>query len=100
MAKKKTKKSVKKVKKAKPFKFSRGSNLFLILGIASFLALIFMIVIFFNERLGITPWMSVIFLDNFTEGENWILFMTSIIGAFFIATLTLFFLFRKTIRMD
>jgi len=99
MAKKKTKKK-REIKKAKSFKFSKGRNIFLILGIASFLGLIFMIAMFFNERLGITPWMSVIFLDNFTEGENWILFMTSIIGAFFIATLTLFFLFRKTIRID
>jgi len=75
-------------------------NIFLLLGIASFMGLIFMVIFFFNERLGITPWLSVIFLDNFTEGENWILFMISIIFAFFVGILTIYLIFRRNIKVN
>lgn len=70
-----------------------------VLGISVFLALIFMLVIFVNEQLGITPFLGIFYIDHLSEGENWILFMGSIIFAFFIGVLTIWVIFRHYRRI-
>jgi len=90
----------KRNKKGSKSSFFTFSEIFLLLGISVIVALFFMVVIFFNERLGITPWLSVVFLDHFTEGENWILFMISIILSFFISILVIVTIFKSRVRLD
>jgi hypothetical protein len=71
-------------------------SIFMNLGIAVFIALIFMIVMFSGERLGTQPWLSLSYMPGMTEAENIILFVASVIFAFFIAiTLINIILFSK-----
>lgn len=61
-----------------------------ILGLSNILALIFMTIYFSFEQLGVTPFLSLIYLDNIPEGDNWILFLTSILLAFFLGLLLIY----------
>lgn len=60
-------------------------RIFFILGLSTFIGMIFMFVIFGSERAGTTPWWQVAILPGMTEGENWLFFIGSFIFALFIA---------------
>lgn len=68
--------------------------LFALLGLAMFMTLIFMILWFAGEKLGIVPVLSVWNIDGLTEGENWIVFMASFVLIWYIGLLILWFIYR------
>jgi len=47
-------------------------RIFFILGLSTFIGMIFMFVIFGSERAGTSPWWQVSILPGMTEGENWL----------------------------
>lgn len=105
MAKKQPKRKTKKSNKKKPVtkvtktkktvtKANKGGSnisnifnpkhIFFILGLSTFMGLIFMFVIYGSERAGTTPWWQVSILPNMTEGESWLFFIGTVLFAFFI----------------
>jgi hypothetical protein len=72
---------------AEAMKANPSRNVFLILGLGTFTAFIFILIYFIGERTGIFPVLSVITLPYLSEGENWILFL---ILVFLLFTLGIF----------
>jgi len=97
----------KKPKKSIPAKRSKISKqsglkqilapqrLFLLLGMAFFIAMVFSIVMYTGERAGIIPWMYLNYLPGLTSAENVIVFIGTVVFAFFIVLLCLSGAFLK-----
>ena len=66
-----------------------------LLGISVISAFIFMVVYFTLERWNITPWLNITYISGLTEGENWILFISSFILTFFIIEISGYLIYRS-----
>ncbi len=69
-------------------------SVFALLGISVLIGLVFMIVVFFGERLEIVPFFGIIYMESLTEGENWITFYSFFILAIFLGILVIWILYR------
>lgn len=108
MAKKKTKRKTTKtsIRKAKGHNVKGDSNpfspfkIFFMLGLASFVGLVFMVVIFVSERAGTMPWLGLTYIESITDAENMLFFVASVIFAFFLAFFILSLMFNFIRRRD
>jgi len=55
------------------------------IGVGTFIAFIFMVVMFSGERLGTQPWLQLIYLEQHSDAKNMLFFIMSVIVAFSIA---------------
>ena len=78
--------------KLKPMQ--KAISIFALLGLSVILCLVFMISFFFGERLEITPFLGIIFINNLTQGENWILFFCFFIFSVFIGIFIIWVVYR------
>jgi len=75
-------------------------KIFFMLGLASFVGVVFMVVIFVSERAGTMPWLGLTYIESITDAENMLFFVASVIFAFFLAFFIISLMFNFIRRRD